>query len=102
MPETKVIELISEIIKIREKYEHLAEISYPIWKQRFENDKNNLPHQSVIYGGENTEENKIKLIWDEIETWYKMSNSCLSWQQHEILKDIFKTHSPELFKGTDD
>ena len=41
MSEDKVIEIISEIIKIREKYEHLAEVSYPIWKQRIENDKNN-------------------------------------------------------------
>lgn len=47
MSEDKVIELISEIIKIREKYEHLAEVSYPIWKQRLENDKDNEPHKSV-------------------------------------------------------
>ena len=33
-------------------------------------------------------------IWDEIEKWYKMPNSCLSWQQYEILKDIFKRYCP--------
>jgi hypothetical protein len=41
------IEQILEIVKIREKYEYLAEVSYPIWKQRFENCKNNELHQSV-------------------------------------------------------
>ena len=39
MSEAKVIEMISEIIKIREKYEHLAEVSYPIWKQRSGDNK---------------------------------------------------------------
>ena len=47
MSEAKVIEIISEIIKIREKYEHLAEVSYPIWKQRFGDNKNNELHQNI-------------------------------------------------------
>jgi len=52
MEHTDILEQMREIIKIQEKYEHLAEVSYPIWKQRFENDKNNKLHQSIVHGGE--------------------------------------------------
>jgi hypothetical protein len=43
MEHADILKQIREIIKIREKYEHLVNVSLPIWEK-----KNNYPYQTVM------------------------------------------------------